>query len=673
MPLPAANILSTETSPYLLQHAQNPVHWRPWGPAALAEARDTGRPILVSVGYAACHWCHVMAHESFEDADVAAVMNSLFVNIKIDREERPDLDQIFMAALTATGEQGGWPLTMFLTPDGKPFWGGTYFPREPRYGRPGFIQILNAVHGAWQAKTAEIRETAATLAGHVSSQLAVAAPPRTIDRGAVEDYAARIGRLIDREKGGIRGAPKFPNAPLMNALRIDWLGSGRVEQREAVLLSLAEMLKGGIYDHIGGGLSRYSTDSDWLVPHFEKMLYDNAQLIDLAGWAYAETGDDLFRVRIEETIVWLLREMRVQGGGFASSLDADSEGEEGRFYTWNRSDIESILGADAASFLSIYRLSAPDEWHGDPILSLPPRAPVDSRINSDIIRTARERLLEARERRVRPNRDDKVLVDWNGLAISAIARAARQFGRADWLDAAAAAYRYVNESTDVAGRLPHSILGERRLFPALSSDYAAMIGASLSLYEATADPAYIDQARRYAESLDRWHGDGQGGHFLTAADATDVPMRIRSDVDDAMPSATAQVIAALAGLAILTGDPRLSDRAYQAAEAAFGRVAGLSYGQAGILTAVAALLEAQKLITVDAPGDTAFARVADACPDPRRIDVRLSVGSAVDAGALPGGVLPDVSRPGAWLCTAQVCLPFIADPVELRRAIRRHP
>lgn len=671
MPLPAANILASETSPYLLQHAGNPVHWRPWGPAALAEARETGKPILVSVGYAACHWCHVMAHESFENSDVADVMNSLFVNIKIDREERPDLDQIFMAALTATGEQGGWPLTMFLTPDGKPFWGGTYFPREARYGRPGFVQVLNAVYSAWSAKTTEINDTAATLAGHIASQLAAKTDPRAIDRGVIDDYAERIGSLIDREKGGIRGAPKFPNAPLMNMLRLAWLAKPRETYRQPLVVSLAEMLKGGIYDHIGGGLSRYSTDSDWLVPHFEKMLYDNAQLIDFAGWAYAETGDELFRVRIEETISWLLREMRVAGGGFASSLDADSEGEEGLFYTWDRSEIESILGPESEIFLSIYRLFAPGEWHGKPIVALPPRAPVDPRVFSDEVIGLRHRLREAREGRIRPGRDGKVLVDWNGLAIAAIARAARQFERRDWLDAAIVAYRYVDESRIEDGRLPHSISGARRLFPGLSSDYAAMIDAALSLYEATGEPHYLESARRDASLLERWYGDGMGSHFLTASDAGDVPIRIRGDVDEATPSATAQIIVALSRLAMATGSPELSESAQRAAEAAFGRVGSQDYGQAGILSAAAVLLDSTKLITVDRPGEVSFARIADSYPDPRRFDIHLTVGSSEPEAALPGGVKPDTSRPGAWLCTAQLCLPFIAEEDGLARAIRR--
>jgi len=670
MPLPAANLLSSETSPYLLQHRDNPVHWRPWGTAALAEARDTERPILVSVGYAACHWCHVMAHESFEDAEVAAVMNRLFVNIKIDREERPDLDQIFMAALTATGEQGGWPLTMFLTPDGKPFWGGTYFPRTARYGRPGFVQVLEAVSGAWKTKPEELSQSAAVLATHVQSQLAVAAIPRSLERTAFQDYAGRIAGLIDMEKGGIRGAPKFPNAPLMNILRLDWLSFANRKSRDAALFSLTEMLKGGIYDHIGGGLSRYSTDADWLVPHFEKMLYDNAQLIDLAGWAYSETGDELFRIRIEETVGWLLREMRTPDGAFASSLDADSEGKEGRFYTWNRSEIESVLGPDAATFLSTYRLDRPADWHGDAILSLSQRIAVGTTIFTDPFKAYRAALLVARERRVRPQRDDKILVDWNGLAISAVARAARQFSRHAWLEAAIAAFHFVNESTDQSGRLPHSLNAGRRLFPSLSSDYAAMISAALALYEATGQRPYLDSARIFAELLDRWHGDGNGGHFLTASDSTDVPMRIRGDVDEAVPSATSQIVSALARLAICTNDDQIVGRAYRAAEAAAGRIFNLQYGQAGILGSTIVLTDASKLITVDQPGDPTFARIADRHPDPRRVDLGFRTDGAATDVELPGGILPDLSRPGAWLCTAQLCRPFISDPADLLKQLQ---
>lgn len=664
MPLSQKNLLAEEASPYLRQHADNPVHWRPWSADTLAEARELDRPILLSVGYAACHWCHVMAHESFEDAEVAAVMNRLYVNIKVDREERPDIDQIYMAALAATGEQGGWPLTMFLTPDGRPFWGGTYFPKTARYGRPGFIQVLESVNRAWTEKRAELDSSADILSQHVNERLSSSTPASPVSRESLQRLADGIAGMIDPKLGGLRGAPKFPNAPFMQTLWLSWLIDGVEAHRDAVVHSLATMLDGGIYDHIGGGLCRYSTDADWLVPHFEKMLYDNAQLIRQAGWAYAATGEELFRIRIEETVAWLLREMRVDGGGFASSLDADSEGEEGLFYVWSEDEIREVLGREADDFLSVYRLAAPSNWHGKPIVHI-----ADTVADADRSRLAphRERLLQARARRIRPGRDDKVLADWNGLMITALAEAGRQFARPDWVDAARAAYRFVSESSDAAGRLPHSILGERRLFPAMSSDYAAMISAAIALQQATGDVAYVDDARRWAVLLDQWYG-GAGGHFLTASDSADTPMRIRGDVDDAVPSATGQIVEALFHLAQVTGEQTHRDRAWQTAEAAAGRALTLSYGQAGIINACAIGLGALKLAIVD-DEQPMFGRLADRLPDPRRIDLKLTVGQA--AIELAGGTVPDTNRPGAWLCTDRLCLPPMFELEKAEAALRR--
>lgn len=672
MPLAAANLLSEETSPYLRQHKDNPVHWRAWSSEALAEARELDRPILLSVGYAACHWCHVMAHESFEDDDVAAVMNRLFVNIKVDREERPDIDQIYMAALNATGEQGGWPLTMFLTPDGRPFWGGTYFPKLPRYGRPGFIQVLESVHRAWQDKRGELARSADALTDHVAARLAGSTAPTTIDPRQLTMLAVGVHGMIDQQRGGLRGAPKFPNAPFMRVLWQDSLTSANRDHRNSVLLSLHEMLKGGIYDHIGGGLCRYSTDADWLVPHFEKMLYDNAQLIQSAGWAYAATKDELFRVRIEETADWLLREMRAGGGAFASSLDADSEGEEGLFYTWDRSEIESILGKQTDRFLSIYALGTPHGWEGKPVLHIDPKIADLAPVFSDEFGSLRQELLAARAARIRPGRDDKVLVDWNGLTIAALAEVGRLLDRPDWIGAAATAYRFVIESSDSAARLPHSILGDRRLYPAMSSDYAAMINASIALFEATSDASYVATGRDLAGTLDTWYADESGhGHYLSASDSADLLMRIRGDVDEAIPSATAQIIEALTRLAALTGDLDLQSKAWAAAESASGRAAQLAYGQAGIVYASALALDPWKLVAVDAPGSRAFAAVANAASDPRRVDILLTAGDGTSIAALPGGVTPDISRPGAWVCRGNACLPVITEPAELLAALVR--
>ncbi len=343
------NLLANESSPYLRQHADNPVHWRPWGAEALAEARATGKPILLSVGYAACHWCHVMAHESFENDAIAAVMNELFVNVKVDREERPDIDHIYMAALQAMGEQGGWPMTMFLDPEGRPFWGGTYFPPERRYGRPGFPEIMRAISNAWHTEPDKLLQNGAALQNHLQALSQPGSAQSMPAPADVANFAQNLLTLHDETNGGIRGAPKFPNAPLTEV----WLRAARGDagsrSGKAFLHTIERISEGGIYDHLGGGLSRYSVDDRWLVPHFEKMLYDNAHYLRALVWAFKLDPKPLFRRRIEETIRWAVREMQMPGGAFASSLDADSEGEEGRFYVWSEAEIDRLLGADAAA------------------------------------------------------------------------------------------------------------------------------------------------------------------------------------------------------------------------------------------------------------------------------------------------------------------------------------
>jgi uncharacterized protein YyaL (SSP411 family) len=669
--LPAQNLLADEASPYLQQHSGNPVHWRAWSPAALAEAKASQRPILLSIGYAACHWCHVMAHESFENDQVAAVMNRLFVNIKVDREERPDIDQIYMAALSSMGEQGGWPLTMFLNPDGKPFWGGTYFPREARYGRPGFIQVMEAVDKAWREKRESLDQSADGLTNHVEARLAGVHAKVVLDKETLADLAGRIDGMIDRDLGGLRGAPKFPNAPFMQTLWLSWLRDGVPSHRDAVLVSLEKMLAGGIYDHVGGGLSRYSTDAEWLVPHFEKMLYDNAQLIRLCNWAYAATGNDLFRIRIEDTVAWLLREMRVGGGAFAASLDADSDGEEGLFYTWSKDEIEIVLEDESALFFKYFMLSAPHGWEGEPIVHQTDAQQGQSVTDREVLVPLKEKLLAAREQRVRPGRDGKALTDWNGLMIAALAEAGRSLNRRDWIDAAAKAFAHIADAGH-DGRLPHSMLGAKKLFPALSSDYAAMTNAAIALFEATGDPGYIDQARQFIDQLDRWHQDGdQTGYYLTASDSTDVPIRIRGDVDEAISSATSQIIEALVRLASVTGDLVLQDKAWRVAEHAMGRAGHQSYGQAGIVNVCALALEPLKLVLVDTPESPSLVPVANRNPDPRRVDIVVAIGTEANRPTLPGGILPPTDRSGAWLCTGQVCLPVVTDPQKLEQLLRR--
>ena len=408
------NRLGHETSPYLLQHQHNPVDWWAWGPEALAEAKRTNRPILLSVGYAACHWCHVMAHESFEDAATARVMNDLFVNIKVDREERPDIDQIYMAALHHLGEQGGWPLTMFLTPDGEPIWGGTYFPNTSRYGRPAFVDVLHEIARMFREEPQKIENNRAALMARLA---AAARPSGAVTIGVAElDHASRqLGGLIDPVNGGTRGAPKFPQAALFELLWRAGRRTGETRYFAAVEITLDHISDGGIFDHLGGGFARYSVDERWLVPHFEKMLYDNAQLLDLLATAHLRTRKPLYRQRAQETVGWLAREMTLPEGAFSASLDADSEGEEGKFYVWSYDEVIDTLGRDDGEFFARhYDVTPSGNFEGHNIINCLKHLP---RSIDDDTRLAglRAKLFAVREKRVRPGLDDKVLADWNGL------------------------------------------------------------------------------------------------------------------------------------------------------------------------------------------------------------------------------------------------------------------
>ncbi|MFZ2099144.1 MAG: thioredoxin domain-containing protein, partial [Oricola sp.] len=530
--------------PYLLQHKDNPVHWQPWDGEALAAAKELDRPILLSIGYAACHWCHVMAHESFEDDEVAAQMNALYVNIKVDREERPDIDQIYMAALTAMGEQGGWPLTMVLTPDGKPFWGGTYFPKEPRYGRPGFTDVLVQVEAAYRNRRDEIESNAMRLRDHLKTQLAGTAEPGLVTMDAIRRFSDTVVSLYDPKAGGLRGAPKFPNAPFLETLWRAWMRDGDEQARDRFLDTLTAIALGGIYDHIGGGLARYSVDGEWLVPHFEKMLYDNAHFIRHCIWAHARTGDDLFRLRIEETISWLVREMTMESGGFAASLDADSEGEEGKYYIWSREEIASALGDDTArDFAAAYDISAAGNWEGRNIPNLSALRKDRSRAAAEIARHASSRnsLLETRLERVPPGRDTKVLADWNGYANRAIAEAARYFGSESWLALAENQFRRLIGILQDETRLAHVFDGEKTSTFGFTTDYATMINAAMSLFEATGAAVYLANARTLVGLLRRNHFDDESsrGYWMSERNRTDTPLLAWNDLDEANPSATA--------------------------------------------------------------------------------------------------------------------------------------
>jgi uncharacterized protein len=703
---PHENRLARETSPYLLQHSHNPVDWWPWGPAALAAAKAANKPILLSIGYAACHWCHVMAHESFEDAPTAAVMNDLFINIKVDREERPDIDQIYMAALHALGEQGGWPLTMFLTPDGEPVWGGTYFPKVARYGRPGFADIMHEVARLFRDEPQRIAHNRNALMKALATKSRpsgkVVIGPRELDA-----TAAAIGRAFDHVNGGLGRAPKFPQCSMLELL---WrTGQRRNEPRfsELVELTLTHMSEGGIYDHLGGGFSRYSVDERWLVPHFEKMLYDNAQLLELLALAHQRTGDDLYRQRAEETVGWLAREMTTPDGAFSASLDADSEGEEGKFYVWSRAEIEAVLGPrDAEFFARIYDVTPGGNFEGHNILNRlaslaepkksdepaaaaakngPPgnghsgdRTVPDAdyliaqkRRADNVVRLAalRDKLLAARAKRVRPGLDDKVLADWNGLMIAALVNAGTMLREPSWIGMAKLAFAFIAEHMTRGDRLGHSWRAGKLLYPGLASDHAAMIRAALALYEATGAHEYLAAALTWQAALDRHYVNREtGGYYLTADDAEGLVVRPDLTVDEAIPNPVGLAAQNLVRLAVLTGDDIWRERADILFDGVLPIVAENLYAHASLLNALDLRLRALEIVAVGPEADR-FAETALAQPYLDRIIARAASLDALPAQHPARAVSLTPGATAALVCAGERCSLPVTDADKLVEAI----
>ena len=540
------NRLAKETSPYLLQHRDNPVDWYPWGEEALARAREEDRPILLSVGYSACHWCHVMERESFEDADTAAYMNEHFVNVKVDREERPDVDAIYMEALQSMTGQGGWPMTVFLDPDAIPFYAGTYFPPDEGRGMPSFRMVMEAIVDSFERKRGDLRERAATTRARLGAIGEIEPSPDLPDEAEMAETIAQLIATADREHGGFRGAPKFPPASALDLL----LSRGETEVVEG---TLDGMLAGGIYDQVGGGFARYSVDAVWLVPHFEKMLYDNALLARayLHGWQ--NLGHQRYRRVCEQTLDWMLAEMRGPEGGFYSALDADSEGEEGRFYVWAPAEIRELLGADAGAVIEFYGVSERGNFEGANILHLAAGVEAEPPPGLD---AARRTLYEARAKRVWPGLDDKRLTAWNALAISALAEAGAVLGRADYLDAARRCAEFVLDSLrDGDGRLLRTYKdGDARL-NAYLEDHAFLLEALLTLYEASFEGRWFEQARELADTMIIRFGDPErGGFFSTSADHEELIARRKEIGDHPIPSGNSAAALGLLRLAALSGE-----------------------------------------------------------------------------------------------------------------------
>ena len=667
------NRLASQTSPYLLQHKDNPVDWYPWGPEALADAKRQGRPILLSVGYAACHWCHVMAHECFENPAIAGLMNELFINIKVDREERPDLDAIYQTALALTGQQGGWPLTMFLTSDGKPFAGGTYFPPERRYGRPGLPDVLRQVADIWRDEPERI----AKAQGAIMERLEPVMNPHAdgeLSIAALDDAAMRILATLDPYSGGFGEAPKFPNTPLLELLWRTYLRTGKGQYRSAVELTLNHMCQGGIYDHLGGGFARYSVDAEWLTPHFEKMLYDNAALVSLMTLVWKTTGSALLARRIDETIQWLMREMHHLQGGFFSSLDADSEGHEGKFYLWSKAEIQAALGAqDAALFCSVYGVTDEGNFEGANILNRLGAMELGDEGHEARLAEMGQRLLATRAHRVRPGLDDKILADWNGLAIEALARAGGAFGRPDWTATALRAIRFVAGQLIENKRLSHAWREGRRAHIALAEDYANLISAALALYGATAEPGHLHTAETWAAELAERYAAPDGGYYQSSDDADDVILRSRTIWDNATPPANATMLANHARLYALTGIEAHKVRAEAILSIFAGAVLRNPGGAASLLNSFELFLAT---VTVGLAAETPageLARIALASGDPNIVIAWADDGAPIAANHPLAGKRAIGGAPTAYVCRGPVCSAPVTTPSALKALVKRAP
>ncbi|MGO9007559.1 MAG: thioredoxin domain-containing protein [Beijerinckiaceae bacterium] len=681
----SANELRRAASPYLLQHADNPVHWRMWTSAALENAQTLNKPILLSIGYAACHWCHVMAHESFEDAATAAVMNELFVSIKVDREERPDIDHIYMSALHALGERGGWPLTMFLTPTGEPFWGGTYFPKVARYGIPAFVDVLKTAAHAFDHDPDKIayntRIIRATLA-ESSRQDGDALSLALLDR-----IAAQVVTFVDPKDGGLKGAPKFPNTPIFEFL---WRAGARLNPhpyRNLVELTLTRMSQGGIYDHLGGGFARYSVDDRWLVPHFEKMLYDNAQLLELLALCAAAEDDKLLRSRAAEIVAWLAREMTNAEGAFCASLDADSEGEEGKFYVWTWEELVEILGQEDASFFGKFYDAAPvGNWSDEPDgktvtilnqLEAEPATPEDEARLAPL----KQKLFLAREKRIHPGLDDKIMADWNGLMIAALVNAATLLGEPQWIERAARAYDFIVETLNYddehgGKRLAHSWRAGVMVRPGLALDHAAMLRAALALYEARNMAGlvpvrrdYLADAIAWSEALHIHHLDPRSGLLaMAASDASDVIMRLAPTADDAIPNAHPVYLCALVRLAGLTGDKKWLDRADALFAAVTPAVRANFIGHVGILNALDFRLRAAEIVTVGPQRQELYA-TALALPFIERILLDSDRPEAIPHGHPADSQAQIAGDAAAFVCSGGTCSLPVREARELQQVM----
>ena len=654
------NRLAGETSPYLLQHAQNPVEWYPWGSEALERARGEDKPILLSIGYSACHWCHVMAHESFEDSETAALMNRLFVNVKVDREERPDLDAVYMNAVVSMTGHGGWPMTVFLMPDGRPFYGGTYFPPEPRMNMPAFRQVLAAIDDIWKTR----RDDVTGLAERLTSALGAAAQQAASDDPLTDELLTgampALKYAFDAEWGGFGAAPKFPPSAAIGFLLRLHARTGDGDALAMARATLDAMSLGGMHDLVGGGFHRYAVDRVWLVPHFEKMLYDNAQLATAYLEAWAATGEPRYRDVAEGTLDYLLREMRLPEGGFASAQDADTDGVEGSTYVWTPADLERVLGPeDAERAAAYYGVTAAGNFEGATVPRISGEPPPD-------LAGIRARMLEARDARPQPARDDKAIAAWNGLALAALAQGAWRLGRDDLLDAARACAAFLDERmTRPDGRLLRSYRDGDARIPAFLDDYAAVAHGNLELATATGDARYLARAEELArEAVELFSDAANGGFLYSASDAEQLVAQHKEFDDNPTPSGNSLLAHVLIRLGRIHGDRELESLAAGALRIPLDMVRRAPHAFGQLLSAVDLYLSAPREVAVVGPrDDAATAALRDAARRGFHPTAVYAFGDGTGAAGVPlleGKGLVD-GRPAVYICERFACRAPLTD------------
>ncbi len=672
------NKLAQSTSPYLQQHADNPVHWQEWGPEALQLSRQSGKPILLSVGYSACHWCHVMAHESFEDEGIAAVMNELFINIKVDREERPDIDQIYQTAhQMLTQQTGGWPLTMFLAPDGTPFFSGTYFPKASRYGLPGFTELLERVAAIWKERRAEVEAQGEQVRlafsrmqpGNRSGRPAHASD---FDAQPIMEAMANLRDTFDAESGGWGAAPKFPHPTDIELCLRRYAHDGDGQALGMADLTLEKMALGGVYDQLGGGFCRYSTDATWTIPHFEKMLYDNGPLLFLLADAYTATRKPLFARVAAETAGWVLREMQSPEGGYFSSLDADSEGVEGKFYVWDREELQSILTPDEfAAFAHYYGLDAAPNFEDKHWNLVVAQASGADETPPDALVAARAKVFAAREKRVRPGRDEKILVSWNALMIRGMARAGRVLGRPEWIASARRSLEFIRSTMWKDARLFATYKDGRAHLNAYLDDYAFLIEALIELLQADFSIDDLNFAEEVADALlDQFEDADAGGFYFTGRDHERLLHRPKPGHDNATPSGNGVAAFALQRLAALTGEERYRLASERTLEVFYPSIRDYPAGFGSLMVALEESLSPPTTVVLRgaraAAGSWAQSLSREHLPSTLVLGIPAGVPGLPPILDKPAGDPSDESSVNAWVCQGVTCLLPIADLETLR-------